>query len=35
MPLIGPPLDAHLIDVIRLWIDAGAPDTGWVPGTDN
>jgi hypothetical protein len=35
MPLVGPPLDAHLIDVIRLWIEAGAPDTGWVPGTEN
>jgi len=35
MPLTGPPLDAHLIDIIRLWIDAGAPDMGWVPGTEN
>jgi hypothetical protein len=35
MPLVGPPLDAHLIDIIRLWIDAGAPATGWVPGTEN
>lgn len=35
MPLTGPSLDAHLIDVIRLWVDAGAPDTGWVPGTED
>jgi hypothetical protein len=34
MPLVGPPLDDALIEVIRLWIEAGAPDTGWVSGTD-
>ena len=34
MPFGGPPLDAHLVDVIRLWIEADAPMTGWVPGTD-
>jgi hypothetical protein len=34
MPLARPPLDASLIEIIRLWIQAGAPDTGWVPGTD-
>ncbi len=34
MPLVGPKLDQHLIDIIQLWIEAGAPDTGWVPGTD-
>jgi hypothetical protein len=34
MPLGNPPLDQHLIDIIQLWIDAGAPDMGWVPGTD-
>ena len=27
-------LDGTLIDVITLWIQAGAPNTGWVPGTD-
>lgn len=27
-------LDEHLRDIITLWIAAGAPDTGWVPGTD-
>jgi hypothetical protein len=27
-------LDQDLIDIIQLWIEAGAPDTGWVPGTD-
>jgi hypothetical protein len=34
MPFASPPLDQHLIDIIQLWIDAGAPDTGWVPGTE-
>jgi hypothetical protein len=34
MPLIGASLDPALIDIIRLWIEAGAPETGWVPGTD-
>jgi len=34
MPKDRPKLDATLIDVIRLWIEAGAPETGWVPGTD-
>jgi hypothetical protein len=34
MPRDRPKLDATLIDVITLWIQAGAPDTGWVPGTD-
>ena len=33
MPLIGPALDPNLINIIKLWIDAGAPPTGWVPGT--
>ncbi len=33
MPLGRPPLDAVLVDVIRLWIEAGAPTSGWVPGT--
>jgi len=35
MPFGGPYLDQHLIDIIQLWIDGGAPDMGWVPGTDN
>ncbi len=35
MPFGGPMLDQHLIDIIQLWIDGGAPQTGWVPGTDN
>jgi hypothetical protein len=34
MPKGRPKLDATLINVITLWIQAGAPDTGWVPGTD-
>ncbi len=34
MPRGRPKLDATLINVITLWIQAGAPDTGWVPGTD-
>jgi len=35
MPLGRPPLSANLIEIIRLWILAGAPETGWVPGTDS
>ncbi len=34
MPFNGRPLDRALIDVVELWIAAGAPQTGWVPGTD-
>jgi hypothetical protein len=34
MPLNASSLDASLIEIIRLWILAGAPETGWVPGTD-
>ena len=34
MPKDKPKLDASLINVIELWVAAGAPDTGWVPGTD-
>lgn len=34
MPKGRPKLDATLIDVLTLWIQAGAPETGWVPGTD-
>ena len=34
MPLVGPSLDPALIEIIRLWIEAGAPAAGWVPGTD-
>jgi len=33
MPLIGGSLDDNLIEIIRLWIEDGAPATGWVPGT--
>ena len=32
-PKAGRKLNSTLIDVIQLWIDAGAPQTGWVPGT--
>jgi len=35
MPFGRPALDPHLIDIIMLWIDGGAPQTGWVPGTEN
>lgn len=35
MPLNRPPLSANLIKIIRLWIEAGAPASGWVPGTDS
>jgi hypothetical protein len=34
MPKDRPKLDATLINVITLWIQAGAPAMGWVPGTD-
>ena len=34
MPLGEPKLNALLIEIIRLWIEAGAPEIGWVPGTD-
>jgi len=34
MPFGGPRLDRTLVDVVRLWIAAGAPTEGWVPGTD-
>lgn len=34
MPFGKPALNATLRDVIELWIEAGAPQTGWVPGTD-
>ncbi len=34
MPLNRAKLDRYLIDIVRLWIEAGAPDTGWVPGTN-
>jgi hypothetical protein len=34
MPFGRPRIDAYLIDILRLWIEAGAPQTGWVPGTD-
>lgn len=33
MPLGRPPLPASLVEIFRLWIEAGAPETGWVPGT--
>jgi len=35
MPLGSAPLPANLIEILRLWIEAGAPETGWVPGTDS
>ena len=34
MPFGRPKLDQTLIDVVTLWVAAGAPETGWVPGTD-
>lgn len=34
MPFGMPSLSGNLIDIIQLWIEAGAPKTGWVPGTD-
>ncbi len=32
-PKPGRKLNSTLIDIIQLWIDAGAPETGWVAGT--
>ena len=34
MPRGRPKLKGFLRDIIELWIQDGAPDTGWVPGTD-
>jgi hypothetical protein len=34
MPFGGAKLDQYLIDIVQLWIEAGAPQAGWVPGTD-
>ena len=34
MPRGRPKLDQFLIDILKLWIEDGAPPTGWVPGTD-
>lgn len=35
MPLDGRKLPRSLRELIELWIAGGAPETGWVPGTDN
>jgi len=34
MPLGGKKLSKGFRDIFELWILAGAPETGWVPGTD-
>jgi hypothetical protein len=34
MPFNRPKLDDELVDVVRRWVEAGAPADGWVPGTD-
>lgn len=34
MPLNGDKLTADELEAVRLWIQAGAPETGTVPGTD-
>jgi hypothetical protein len=34
MPFERGRLDDFIVDILRLWIEAGAPQTGWVPGTD-
>jgi hypothetical protein len=34
MPRLRRKLDGFLIDIVRQWIEAGAPQSGWVPGTD-
>jgi hypothetical protein len=33
MPFGGGALDDHLVEIITLWIEDGAPATGWTPGT--
>lgn len=33
MPRDKPKLHSSLREVIRLWIEGGAPESGWVPGT--
>ena len=35
MPFHRAAIDSHLIDIIMLWIQNGAPSAGWVAGTDN
>ena len=34
MPRDRARLNPFLVDLMKRWIAAGAPDTGWVPGTD-
>ena len=34
MPFNRPRLDDALVDVVRRWVEAGAPTDGWLPGTD-
>lgn len=34
MPYQRRPLAAQEIELLRLWVEAGAPAEGWVPGTD-
>ncbi len=34
MPLGKPRLRPIPVEIVRLWIEAGAPRNGWVPGTD-
>jgi hypothetical protein len=34
MPFNRPKLDDGLVEVVRRWVEAGAPADGWVPGTD-
>ena len=34
MPFNKPKLDEALVEVIRRWVEAGAPADGWVAGTD-
>lgn len=34
MPLTGPNVSSDLAGILLLWIEAGAPETGWVDGTD-
>lgn len=34
MPALGEPVSTDLLEIIELWILDGAPETGWVAGTD-
>lgn len=35
MPYRRKALSSRLVEILRLWIEAGAPASGWVPGTED